>query len=57
MLDSPPDCAQIYPYYAKCCELGIPIMIGQRAENLGDAAVIVISDHHTSWSEPAASMK
>jgi predicted TIM-barrel fold metal-dependent hydrolase len=23
----PPDAAQIYPYYAKCCELGIPIMM------------------------------
>ena len=24
---TPPDCAQIYPYYAKCCELDIPIMM------------------------------
>jgi hypothetical protein len=23
----PPDAAQVYPYYAKCCELGIPIMM------------------------------
>ena len=23
----PPDAAQIYPYYAKCCELDIPIMM------------------------------
>jgi len=23
----PPDAPQIYPYYAKCCELGIPIMM------------------------------
>ena len=22
-----PDCAQIYPYYAKCCELDVPIMM------------------------------
>ena len=30
---SPPDCAQIYPYYAKCCELDIPIMM-QVGQNL-----------------------
>ncbi|MDX2221722.1 MAG: amidohydrolase family protein [Rhodospirillaceae bacterium] len=24
---TPPDAAQIYPYYAKCCELDIPIMM------------------------------
>lgn len=29
----PPDAAQIYPYYAKCCELGIPIMM-QVGQNL-----------------------
>jgi uncharacterized protein len=23
----PPDAPQIYPYYAKCCELGVPIMM------------------------------
>ena len=28
-----PDAAQIYPYYAKCCELGIPIMM-QVGQNL-----------------------
>ncbi len=29
----PPDAAQIYPYYAKCCELDIPIML-QVGQNL-----------------------
>jgi predicted TIM-barrel fold metal-dependent hydrolase len=29
----PPDAAQIYPYYAKCCELDIPIMM-QVGQNL-----------------------
>ncbi len=29
----PPDAPQIYPYYAKCCELGIPIMM-QVGQNL-----------------------
>jgi predicted TIM-barrel fold metal-dependent hydrolase len=29
----PPDAAQIYPYYAKCCELEIPIMM-QVGQNL-----------------------
>lgn len=31
--DMPPDAAQIYPYYAKCCELDIPIMM-QVGQNL-----------------------
>ncbi len=29
----PPDAAQVYPYYAKCCELDIPIMM-QVGQNL-----------------------
>ena len=29
----PPDAAQIYPYYAKCCELDVPIMM-QVGQNL-----------------------
>lgn len=31
--EMPPDAAQIYPYYAKCCELDIPIMM-QVGQNL-----------------------
>lgn len=31
--EMPPDAAQIYPYYAKCCELNIPIMM-QVGQNL-----------------------
>ncbi|MEM6832050.1 MAG: amidohydrolase family protein [Pseudomonadota bacterium] len=42
-----PDCPQIYPYYAKCCELGIPIMM-----QVGQSLIYSANRRMTSPAKP-----